>query len=68
MTKPMNINPVQWNQAIGLARQGCARIFRDGGSPGDAMHSFGLKSAASRGADWEHAIEAIAWALCSNAR
>ena len=61
MTKPLAISPVQWDQALGLARQTCARIFRDGGSPADAAHSFGLAGAA----DWDRAIAGIATSLCS---
>ena len=30
---PRHLNSVQWEQALGYARQACARIFRDGGSP-----------------------------------
>jgi hypothetical protein len=63
MTKPLAISPVQWDQAIGLARQTCARIFRDGGSPADAVHAFGLADAAS----WDRAIASIATSLCSGA-
>lgn len=63
MTKPLAISPVQWDQAIGLARQTCARIFRDGGSPADAAHAFGLDGAA----DWDRAISGIANSLCSGA-
>mgnify|MGYP000898514211 CR=1 FL=1 len=66
MTKPSNISPVQWDQALGLARQSCARIFRDGGSPADAIQSFGL--ARSAGADWDRAIETIAQSLCAARR
>ena len=61
MTKPSNINPVQWDQAIGLARQSCARIFRDGGSPADAHRAFGLGGSPQ---DWDRAIEGIAESLC----
>ena len=39
---PRHINAVQWEQAIGYARQACARIFRDGGSPATALGAFGL--------------------------
>lgn len=65
MTKPSNINPVQWDQAVGLARHSCARIFRDGGSPADAFTAFGL---AGRPADWNRAIESIAESLCGSGR
>lgn len=34
---PHNVNPLQWHQAIGIARQTCARVFRDGGTPADAL-------------------------------
>ena len=60
MTKPLAISPVQWDQALGLARQTCARIFRDGGSPTDAARAFGLEGAS----DWDRAISGIATSLC----
>jgi hypothetical protein len=50
MTAPDHINPFQWHQAMGVARQACARIFRDGGRPADALAAFGLKDAVSK--DW----------------
>ena len=40
---PRYINPVQWQQSIGYARQACARLFRDGGTPADGA----IKSEAS---------------------
>jgi len=67
MSKPSNISPVQWDQALGLARQSCARIFRDGGSPPDALGLFGLKP-TGRVPSWDHAIATIAQSLCSSAR
>lgn len=60
---PEHINPLQWHQALGVARQSCARFFRDGRTPGDAMHAFGLKPLAVHD-DWSHAVEAIAETLC----
>ena len=42
---PSYINPVQWQQSVGYARQACARIFRDGGNPADAVRAFGLAQA-----------------------
>jgi hypothetical protein len=57
------INSVQWEQAIGCARAACARIFRDGGSPGSALGAFGLS--VPEGADWSTAIDRIALALCA---
>ncbi len=59
-----HINPMQWHQAQGIARQSCARIFRDGGSPADAVHAFGL-SEVEPGLDWVKAVEQIAGKLCA---
>lgn len=39
---PHYVNPSQWQQNVGFARDACAQIFRDGGSPADAMKAFGL--------------------------
>jgi hypothetical protein len=61
---PRHINPVQWQQAIGYARQACARIFRDGGTAADALRAFGL-GAAEPTADWSTAVDRIAAALCA---
>lgn len=55
---PAHVNPILWNQSIGYARQACARIFRDGGSPADAMKAFGLDG--RRDNDWSRAVERIA--------
>lgn len=58
-----HINPVQWQQSIGLARQSCARIFRDGGKPQDALVAFGITSDAGRIVDWSKAVEMVAEAI-----
>jgi hypothetical protein len=58
-----NINPAHWNQSVGYARQVCARVFRDGGSPAEAMGTFGLKVEGRP--DWSRAVNAIAEALCT---
>lgn len=60
---PRHINSVQWQQAMGYARQACARIFRDGGSPADALGAFGLGS-ADPAADWSIAVDRVAQSLC----
>lgn len=57
-----HINPLQWHSAIGVARQICARVFRDGGSPADAVTAFGLSNAAAT--SWSKAVEVIAERLC----
>lgn len=61
---PVNINPMQWHQSQGLARQACARIFRDGGLPADALRAFGLDPGAYTGADWGRTVDTIATTLC----
>ena len=60
---PHHINPAQWQQAMGYARQACARIFRDGGSPTEACRAFGLSGESA--ADWSIAVDRIALVLCA---
>ena len=62
---PDHINPIEWHQSLGIARQSCARVFRDGGMPADALAAFGLKSeGATPDLDWSRAVEIIAQSLC----
>jgi hypothetical protein len=61
---PRHINPLQWNEAVGYARAVCARIFRDGGRPAEAMRAFGL-TVADGTPDWSIAVDRIALALCA---
>jgi hypothetical protein len=63
-TTPGHINPVQWQQAQGIARQTCARVFRDGGTPEDALDAFGLSADETASIDWSRAVDAIAQTLC----
>ena len=60
---PRHISTVQWEQAVGYARQVCARIFRDGGTPAAALGVFGLPAEA--GSDWSTAVDRIAQLLCA---
>lgn len=61
-----HVNPLQWHQAVGYARQSCARIFRDGGAPADALAAFGIAEPADGPlSDWSKAVEVIADALCT---
>ena len=60
---PAHINPLQWHQSLGFARQACARIFRDGGSPDDALTAFRVEAGTS---DWSVAVERIAQSLCAS--
>ena len=62
MMIPQHINPVQWQQNVGLARQACARIFRDGGTPVDALQAFNLAS-DDRAIAWNTVVDRIATAL-----
>jgi hypothetical protein len=59
---PQFSNPMQWQQNVGLARAACARIFRDGGAPADALQAFHL-DAADAPQDWAVAVDRIAAAL-----
>jgi hypothetical protein len=61
---PNHINSVQWTQAVGYSRQSCARVFRDGGSPADALSAFGLDADGVADTDWSRAVDMIATALC----
>ena len=61
---PHNLNSVQWTQSVGYSRQACARVFRDGGSPTDALSAFGLEAGDIASSDWSRAVELIASALC----
>jgi hypothetical protein len=60
---PNHINSVQWAQALGYSRQACARVFRDGGQPSDALSAFGLDVGADV-IDWARTVELIADTLC----
>lgn len=60
----VRINPQQKAHATDLARQACARVFRDGGAPIDALEAFGIATDAAV-ADWREAVELIAAALCT---
>lgn len=62
---PDHINPIEWHQSIGIARHSCARIFRDGGSPHDAMRAFGIDAPHGAAGDWKKAVDVIAEYLCA---
>jgi hypothetical protein len=66
MQHDRHINSVQWEQAVGYARETCARIFRDGGSPRAALGTFGLSIAEP--VDWSTAVDRIALVLCATPR
>jgi hypothetical protein len=58
---PTFSNPLQWQQNVGYARDVCARVFRDGGAPEDALRAFGLS--AEDAPSWSAAVDRIAAAL-----
>ena len=62
--RPAYINPMQWNEAVAQARQACARVFRNGGAPKDALASFGLTVDGIANGDWSKAVDTIARTLC----
>ena len=65
---PEHVNPMEWHQAVGIARQSGARFCRDGGTARDAMRAFSAECGAAdtkNAADWGKAVEAIAQVLCA---
>jgi hypothetical protein len=61
---PNHLNPMQWHQALAVSRQTCARVFRDGGSPAEALASFGLTGPDEL--NWDRAVDLIAEELCAH--
>lgn len=62
---PEYVDQMQWHQSVGFARQVCARVFRDGGRPKDALEAFGLvRLARDEDQDWSKAVELIAETMC----
>lgn len=61
---PDHLNPIQWHQALAVSRQTCARVFRDGGAPADALAAFGVSIDADL--TWEKAVDAIAAEICAH--
>ena len=58
------LNPTQWTEAIGRAHNYCTSIVRKGGSPVDAVRSYGLFKLDNEPSDWEKAELIIALAMC----
>ncbi len=61
---PDHLSPIQWHQAVAVSREQCARIFRDGGSPRDALVAFGMT--AENDANWERVVDLVASELCAH--
>jgi hypothetical protein len=64
MQCPSNINPVQWSQAVGLARQAAARVYRNGGAAREAAESIGVQLGPGQDLSWDRAIEMMAERIC----
>ncbi|HVZ05596.1 hypothetical protein [Hyphomicrobium sp.] len=64
LSVPDYLSPIQWHQAVAVSRQECARIFRDGGAPQDALAAFGLSGNGSE--NWERVVDQIASEICAH--
>lgn len=62
---PHHVNPAQWQQNVGFARDACAQIFRDGGKPADAMTAFGLDAEETELLDWSIVVDRVAQSLAA---
>ncbi|HMN38182.1 MAG TPA: hypothetical protein PKD49_10820 [Hyphomicrobium sp.] len=63
---PDHVNPIQWHQALAVSRQTCARVFRDGGTPAEALAAFGLTAAGEETPNWDKAVDQIAAVICAH--
>ncbi len=61
---PSHLNSMQWQQALAVSRDVCARVFRDGGTPKEALASFGL--AVAQNVNWDRAVDMIAEEICTH--
>ena len=63
---PAHLNPIQWHQALSVSRQTCARVFRDGGTPAEAIAAFGMVAERDDRLSWEKAVDLIAAEICAH--
>ena len=63
---PVHVHPMQWHQALAVSRQTCANVFRDGGTPVDALAAFGLRSDDAELPNWDKAVDHIAAEICAH--
>jgi hypothetical protein len=61
---PAHSNSMQWHHAQGVARQTCARVFRDGGQSADALREFNVRTREADKLGWGRAVELITESLC----
>ncbi len=66
MSRPDHINPVEWELALSMARAICASLFKQGGTAEEALKLYDAPYGRGHGglANWQTAIEAIAYAHC----
>lgn len=65
---PDHVSTMHWDHAVSIARQTCARLFRDGAAPADALQAFGINPPEGDNLDWSRAIDRIAEVICANER
>lgn len=65
MTRPNNINPLEWEQGLAIARSICAEFFKQGRKPEDALNAYGIYHISSH-PNWQVAIDTIAYIKCSH--
>lgn len=62
---PYHVNPIQWHQALAVSRQMCADVFRDGGTPTDAISSV-CDNDIDDEVTWQRAVDLIAAEICTH--
>lgn len=65
MSRPDYVNPIEWELALSMARSICADVFRKGGTPKDALRTYGVRQTLSH-PNWQTAIDIIAYSNCSS--
>ena len=62
--EPQHVHPLRWRHAVDVSRETCARFFRDGRSPADAVRSCGL--ALPGATTWAQAVNMLAELHCAS--
>lgn len=65
MSRPDYVNPIEWELALSMARSICADVFREGGTPKDALRTYGVRQTLTH-PNWQTAIDIIAYSNCSS--
>lgn len=66
MSRPLHINPVEWENALSMARSICAGLFKKGSTAQEALRLYGVPQTAGTTGNWQTAIEAIAYMHCQH--